>query len=126
VLNTSFNAIVGEYNGRCTDEPCHKLSEAQFFTTLDCIGTIEDPGFCYSANQDTGQESYPGVNLADRNICNWWDCQDCYFSGYDPVVPPHQEKFSTVDSYSFDHTFTPGSGGGISLIFPTVVIRFIR
>jgi hypothetical protein len=126
VQNTSFNAIVGEYNGRCTDAPCHSIIPVQLFVTLDCVGTIADPGSCFAANQETGQTSYPGVDIADRNICNWWDCQDCYFSGYDPVVPPHQAKFSTVDSYSFDHTFTPGTGGGISLVFPTVVIRFIQ
>jgi hypothetical protein len=127
VQNTSFNAIVGEYNGRCTDTPCHQLSPIDFFTSIfDCTGTIEDPGKCYLAATQDNQSVYPGVNIEDRNICNWWDCQDCYFTGYDPVIPPHQSKFSTVDSYSFDHTFTPGTGGGISLVFPTVVIRFNR
>jgi hypothetical protein len=126
-LNTSFNAIVGTFGGRCDGTPCHALKEPDFFTSInDCIGTAQDPGECYQAALDSGQNAFPGVDVADRNICNWWDCQDCYFTGYDPVIPPHQEKFSTVDSYSFDHTFTPGTGGGIEIPFPTVIVRFNR
>ena len=124
-LSTSFNAIVGSFAGLVSGSPCHRLTEIDFNTSiLDCVGDINNPGKCYTANTENFQNSYPGVDIADRNICNWWDCQDCYTTGADPVVPPHQEKFSTVDSYSFSHTFTPGTGGGISLVFPTVVIRF--
>jgi hypothetical protein len=124
-LSTSFNAIVGNFAGIVSGSPCHKLTEVDFNTSIfDCTGDINNPGKCYTAATENFQDSYPGVDIADRNICNWWDCQDCYTTGADPVVPPHQEKFSTVDSYSFDHTFTPGTGGGISLVFPTVVIRF--
>lgn len=124
-LSTSFNAIVGNFAGLVSGSPCHKLTEIDFNTSiLDCVGDINNPGKCYTANTENFQNTYPGVDIADRNICNWWDCQDCYTTGADPVVPPHQEKFSTVDSYSFNHTFTPGTGGGISLVFPTVVIRF--
>lgn len=122
-LNTSFNAIVGTYNGRCDDSPCHKLTEPELFTsTFECPpGSIID-----GCTVEGGAPAYPGVFIADRTICNWWECQDCYFTGYDPVVPPYQEKFSTVDAYSFDHTFTPGTGAGIEIEFPTVVIRFNR
>ena len=124
-LSTSFNAIVGSFAGLVSGSPCHKLSSTDFNTSIfDCTGDINNPGKCYTAATQNNQGSYPGVDIADRNLCNWWDCQDCYTTGADPVVPPHQEKFSTVDSYSFDHTFTPGTGGGISLVFPTVVIRF--
>ena len=126
-LDTSFNAIVGTFPGRCDDSPCHKLTEPDFYTSiLDCVGTAEDPGKCYSAYHDNGQNSYPGVMIADRTICNWWECQDCYFTGADPVVPPYQEKFSTVDAYSFNHTFLPGTGAGVEITFPTVIIRFNR
>ena len=124
-LSTSFNAIVGNFAGLVSGSPCHKLTEVDFNTSIFyCTGDINNPGKCYTAATENNQGSYPGVDIADRNLCNWWDCQDCYTTGADPVVPPHQEKFSTVDSYSFNHTFTPGTGGGISLVFPTVVIRF--
>ena len=123
--STSFNAIVGEFIGLVSGSPCHMLTEVDINTSIfECTGTILDGGKCLSASMETGQNSYPGVDIADRNICNWWDCQDCYFLGTDPIILPFQEKFSTVDSYSFNHTFTPGTGGGISLVFPTVVIRF--
>ena len=122
---TTFNAIVGNFAGLVSGSPCHRLTPVNFEASIfECTGNINNPGKCYLAATQNFQGTYPGVDLADRNICNWWDCQDCYFSGADPVVPPFQSKFSTVDSYSFDHTFTPGTGGGISLVFPTVVIRF--
>lgn len=103
------------------DSPCHELTLQTFpyGTCLDC----DQDGNC------DGQEGYPGVDVADRNICNWWECQDCYVTGYDPAVAPYQAKYSTVDSYSFSQSgieFPSPSSSEVCIPFPTVVVRFTR
>jgi hypothetical protein len=105
---------------------CHELTPPPFFTCLDC----NQDGACDS------QATYPGVDVADsisnnafRNICNWWECQDCYFTGYDPIVAPYQAKYSTVDTYSFSQSgiqFPSPSASQVCIPFPTVIVRFAR
>lgn len=126
-FSTSYNTLLSTALQLFDGSPCHVLPNPDFYTPLDCIGTNLNPGQCYDANLETGQNAYPGVDVADRTICNWWDCQDCYFTGHDPAVPPYQYKMHNIDSYSFSDNWNPyPQDPNICIPFPAITVRLNR
>jgi len=67
---------------------CHEYADQQ--RTSSCEGCSNIQEF-----------PYQGVIIEERTACNWWDCSDCFFQGYDPLILPYQDWNPNVDSYSF-------------------------
>jgi hypothetical protein len=79
--------VLEDYTYKVSGEGCHIFPDQPYCST------------CPECPPEEG--CYPGVIIAERTACNWWDCGDCHFSGYDPIMFPYSNWFTNVDAYSF-------------------------